>query len=81
MYTIKQGETAIGTAEDVVFVYYGENDAYQECESASADGFCVKLPKETEMGTELIDTVFQLPGHKLRGDEPFGDAEYSTAKN
>ena len=78
MYTIKEGETVIGTAEDVVFIYYGANGAYQECKFETADGFCVKLPIETEVGIELIDTVFQLSGHKLRGDEPFGEAEYST---
>lgn len=80
MYKIlaENGEV-LGESPTLVPICLGENGAYQECESGAADGFCVKLPVVTEMGTELIDTVFQLPGHTLHGDEPYGKAEVMGA--
>ena len=74
---IQNGEV-IGTSETIVHIFYGKNEAYQECPADMADGFCVKLPKvfELEAGTTetaSVDTVFVLPGHTLRGDEPAGE--------
>lgn len=78
-YDVIQNGEVIGTSDTIVHIFYGQNEAYQECPADKADGFCVKLPKvfELEDGTqetETVDTVFVLPGHTLRGDEL--EAEY-----
>ena len=78
-YEVIQNGEVIGTSDTIVHIFYGQNEAYQECPADKADGFCVKLPKvfELEDGTqetETVDTVFVIPGHTLRGDEP--EAEY-----
>ena len=78
-YVVIQNGEVIGTSDTIVHIFYGQNEAYQECPADKADGFCVKLPKVFELedgtqATENVDTVFVLPGHTLRGDEP--EAEY-----
>ena len=78
-YEVIQNGEVIGTSETIVHIFYGQNEAYQECSVDKADGFCVKLPKEfvLEDGTTEtvhVDTVFVLPGHTLKGNEP--EAEY-----
>ena len=78
-YEVIQNGEVIGTSETIVHIFYGQNEAYQECSVDKADGFCVKLPKEfiLEDGTTetvRVDTVFALPGHTLKGNEP--EAEY-----
>ena len=77
-YEVIQNGKVIGTSDTIVHIFFGENGAYQECPADMADGFCVKLPKvfELEDGTTetaSVDTVFVLPGHTLRGDEPAGE--------
>jgi len=82
MYNIFKDSAEIGTADTVVHIFYGGNGAYQECEAEDAQGFCVKLPytytddNGNEI-TDLMDTVFCLPGKKLKGGEPEG--EYTVA--
>lgn len=76
MYKIlnENGDT-IGESSTIVYIFLGENGAYQECESRFADGFCSKIPKETYEGTVLVDTVFQFPGRTLRGTEPMAEVQ------
>lgn len=78
-YEVIQNGEVIGTSETIVHIFYGQNEAYQECSVDKADGFCVKLPKEfvLEDGTTetvRVDTVYALPGHTLKGNEL--EAEY-----
>ena len=81
-YDVIQNGEVIGTSDTIVHIFFGKNEAYQECTEDIADGFCVKLPKvfQLEDGTqeiENVDTVFVLPGHTLRGGEP--EAEFKEA--
>lgn len=78
-YEVIQNGEVIGTSDTIVHIFYGKNEAYQECPADKADGFCVKLPKVFELedgtqATENVDTVFVLPGHTLQGNEM--EAEY-----
>lgn len=72
---MRENGDIIGESPTMVHIFLGENESYQECSPETADGFCAKLPVETEVGTELVDTVFQLPNHILRGDEPIANYE------
>ena len=78
-YEVIQNGEVIGTSDILIHIFFGENGAYQECPQGKADGFCVKLPKEFDIGdgtteTAHVDTVFALPGHTLKGNEL--EAEY-----
>ena len=83
-YRVIRDGVEIGVSPTIVHIDMGENGAYQECSPEEAEGFCVKLPPDTQMpledGTAVVepgalrDTVFSLPGKKLPG--AVGEAAY-----
>ena len=81
-YRVMQDGQEIGVSPTIVHIFLGDNGAYQECPPQEAQGFCVKLPRETapvsldgggetgvaaDTGDTLYDTVFSLPGKNLAG--------------
>jgi len=82
MYKVIQDGAVIATVDSIVFIFYGDNQAYQECPEEQACGFCIKIPKSfvddiTGETVEIsVDTVFQFPNKQLKGTEPI--AEYSV---
>lgn len=80
MYNILQNGAVIGTCDSITHIKTGKNGTYRVCGPNQADGFCVKLPKEFDMGdgtTETVQatTVFCLPDHDMTGNEPVGTWE------
>ena len=81
-YRVIRDGVEIGVSPTIVHIYLGGNGAYQECPPQEAQGFCVKLPRETAPvsldgggeagvaaypGVALYSTVFSLRGINVAG--------------
>ena len=71
-------------ADSVVSVRLHSNGCYVPVDGKAADGFCAKVAVTAtdEDGNEyqtLSDTVYHLPGHALKGDEPEGEYKQQGA--
>ncbi len=85
MYAIKSGGNAVGYADEINYIRLHSNGCYVLCDEADAEGFCVKLARETvdaETGDKLTrfeDTVYALSDGGLNGTEPVGAFEIASA--
>lgn len=84
MYAVKQDGAFAGYADSIVPIRLHGNGCYVPCKEAEADGFCAKMAVTVtdEEGNEyrtLIDTVYRLEGHTLKGNEPVGTYEQHGA--
>lgn len=80
MYAVTKGGAFAGYADSVVHIRLHENGCYVPCSQDEAEGFCAKMAvtMKDEDGIEyqgLVDTVFRLTGHALKGTEPEGSYE------
>lgn len=89
-YRVIQEDVEIGISRSIVYIYLGENGAYQECPPSEAQGFCVKLPVslpddcmddvEGTEGTstaEVALTQVQMENHAEDQDRLLADMVFS----
>ena len=75
-YEVIQNGEVIGTSETIVHIFYGQNEAYQECSVDKADGFCVKLPKEFVLPPAMsLSDMFKTIGNGVPYKAAYGIAK------
>lgn len=84
MYAVKQDGTFAGYADSIVPIRLHGNGCYVPCEEDQAEGFCAKMAVTLtgEDGNEyrtLIDTVYRMEEHTMKGTEPVGTYEQHGA--
>ena len=85
-YRVIRDGVEIGVSPTIVHIYLGGNGAYQECPPQEAQGFCVKLPRETAPvsldGESVVnsDVTIKLHDKKLNFFGPEGCSCNRTAR-
>lgn len=62
-YRVIQENIEIGISRSIVYIYLGENGAYQECPFREAQGFCVKMP--VSLPDDCMDDVEGTEGTSM----------------